>query len=154
MDLPDAVINTAVSELIGKEMKYCSRCKTLKPIDEFHHHSKTPDGHQPVCKKCRAELDKIRNEKKKAAREEMKKDSVLIDVPSPVVEKEPIPVPVPPMKKTDVIVTADGRRLVKSESQNKPLSEYTNREILAELKKRGYVWSEMWIKQTIDYNKI
>lgn len=36
----------------------------------------------------------------------------------------------------------------------KPLSSYTPRELLAELKSRGYVWERMYVKQFIEYSKI
>lgn len=32
--------------------KRCSWCKQDKPRDEFHRHSRTRDGRQPICKGC------------------------------------------------------------------------------------------------------
>ncbi len=32
--------------------KACTRCKTLKPIDDFYRHAKTKDKRQTVCKAC------------------------------------------------------------------------------------------------------
>ena len=36
----------------------CSTCRVSKPISEFHHYSKSPDGLNPQCKKCRSEHGK------------------------------------------------------------------------------------------------
>ena len=36
----------------------------------------------------------------------------------------------------------------------KPLSACTPRELLEELKRRGYVWDKMYVKQYIEYSKI
>ena len=40
--------------------------------------------------------------------------------------------------------------------KSKPLSDYTPRELLEELKRRGYVWDKMWVvtKQYVEFNKI
>lgn len=34
------------------------------------------------------------------------------------------------------------------------LSRVENRDLLVELKKRGYIWSEMYLKTRIEYSKI
>jgi Recombination endonuclease VII len=33
-------------------VKTCTRCKTAKPLDDFHRHAKAKDGHQAYCKGC------------------------------------------------------------------------------------------------------
>ena len=39
--------------------KRCSKCKTNKPLEDFHKNSAYVDGLQPYCKKCRnAHLEK------------------------------------------------------------------------------------------------
>ena len=130
MNMPDSII----SAVAGEELKYCPKCKTLKPYSEFHKNKAAKDGLQPICKKCRSEADKIRNDKIR----ELKRFSSNLQTTSP-----------------EVIKTVDGRTLIKKEtSDSKTLDQYTPREILAELKRRGYVWTEMWVKQTIDYDKI
>lgn len=48
-------------------MKICNHCKKLKPIDEFHKNSASPDGHRHVCKLCASEakrLNTIKNHNK------------------------------------------------------------------------------------------
>ena len=57
-------------------------------------------------------------------------------------------------KDSDSITLKDGTVLKKVAKDCKPLSDYTPRELLTELKSRGYVWENMYIKQTVDYNKI
>ena len=127
MNMPDSVIAAAA----GEELKYCPKCKTLKPYGEFHKNKAAKDGLQPICKKCRAEADKLRHQEISELRRKLAE------------------------KPVEVIKTTDGRTLIKKESSdNKALDQYTPREILAELKRRGYVWTEMWIKQSVDYDKI
>lgn len=36
----------------------------------------------------------------------------------------------------------------------KTLDKYTGRELLLELKSRGYIWREMYMKKYVDYNNI
>jgi 5-methylcytosine-specific restriction endonuclease McrA len=39
-------------------MKQCSRCKKLKPLEEFHKNKSREDGHQCYCKECMNEFSK------------------------------------------------------------------------------------------------
>lgn len=48
--------------------KKCSACHQVKPYSEFHLNTTAPDGHQPVCKICRAEYSRQRNLEKQYAR--------------------------------------------------------------------------------------
>lgn len=41
-------------------MKKCNKCKTEKPLDEFHKRSASKDGKQPFCKKCGAAKEAAR----------------------------------------------------------------------------------------------
>lgn len=38
-------------------MKICTRCKALKPLDNFHKESRRSDGICNVCKLCRSEIN-------------------------------------------------------------------------------------------------
>lgn len=135
--------DSIIEALAGTEMKYCSKCKTLKPVTEFHKNKASKDGLCPVCKECRSETEK---EKRKVYNEIASRKEG--DAP-----QEPKRLGRPP--KSEVIKTIDGRTLVKRESSDcKMLSQYTNREILEEIKRRGYEWDNMWIKQKIEYSKI
>lgn len=40
-------------------MKTCKKCELMKPLNDYHKHSKSKDGRQTVCKQCRNALDKI-----------------------------------------------------------------------------------------------
>lgn len=44
--------------------KRCRKCRTLKPVADFHRNSRLSDGHEHHCKSCRAEKDKIRRASK------------------------------------------------------------------------------------------
>lgn len=35
--------------------KHCSKCNTLKPMEEFHKNKSSHDGHRSVCKACHNE---------------------------------------------------------------------------------------------------
>ena len=41
-----------------------------------------------------------------------------------------------------------------AKAEMRPLSSYEPRELLAELKARGYVWEKMYVKQYVEYSKI
>jgi hypothetical protein len=43
------------------ETKKCSKCKIVKPVDEFYKRSKSKDGHGGYCKNCLKEYNNIRN---------------------------------------------------------------------------------------------
>ena len=40
---------------IAVEVKRCTKCGVVKPLDAFSPHRGTRDGRQPRCKACRAE---------------------------------------------------------------------------------------------------
>ena len=142
--MPDEIIQA----MAGTELKYCPRCKTLKPLSEFHKNKAAKDGCQPICKKCRHEADVERNkmlkERKLAAKEINNTDNQIS-----IIQSED------KMEKKEVIKTTDGRTLIKKEDSGlKPLERYTPRELLTELKRRGYIWKEMYVKQTVEWDKI
>src|SRR5204863_5514003 len=41
-------------------VKRCPRCGLTKPLSEFHLNRVRRDGHQSICKVCRAEIDHAR----------------------------------------------------------------------------------------------
>lgn len=142
--MPDEIIQA----MAGTELKYCPHCKTLKPLSEFHKNKASKDGCQPICKKCRHEADVERNkmlkERKHAAKEINNTDNQIS-----VNQTED------KMEKKEVIKTTDGRTLIKKEDSGlKPIEKYTPRELLTELKRRGYIWKEMYVKQTVEWDKI
>ena len=106
------------------------------PIEMFHISKKSADGRQSMCKKCKSEYSKLKvEEQRKKIAEATKAVETMA-------------------KNSDSITLKDGTVLRKVDKDCKPLSDYTPRELLTELKSRGYVWENMYIKQTVDYNKI
>lgn len=144
--MPDEIIEA----MAGTELKYCPRCKTLKPLSEFHKNNAAKDGRQPICKKCRHEADVERNKFLKE-RKRLQPESNNSDNQTQITQPEETRT----MEKKEIIKTADGRTLVKKEDSGlKPIEKYTPRELLAELKRRGYIWKEMYVKQTVEWDKI
>lgn len=144
--MPDDIIEA----MAGTELKYCPHCKTLKPLSEFHKNKAAKDGCQPICKKCRHESDAKRNQELKERRR-LLKEKITSETQTQVTQPEETKT----MEKKEIIKTADGRTLVKKEDSGlKPIEKYTPRELLAELKRRGYIWKEMYVKQTVEWDKI
>lgn len=53
--------------------------------------------------------------------------------------------------------SVDNKTVVQTETPHvvaKTLDKYTGRELLAELKSRGYIWDNMYVKQCVEYSKI
>lgn len=42
-------------ELFERGLKICTRCKDIKPLDEFHNNATRPDGKTDWCKVCASE---------------------------------------------------------------------------------------------------
>lgn len=51
----------------------------------------------------------------------------------------------------EAIITEDGNRLISTET---PIEKFSSRELLVELKKRGYYWEKMYVKQEVFFDKI
>ena len=52
------------------------------------------------------------------------------------------------------IVSTPMANSTKPTTENRPLKDIKSRELLEELKSRGYVWDKMWIQQYVEYSKI
>jgi len=119
------------------DYKTCVKCGKILPASAFRPNNKSKDGLQSYCKECQAEYDKERREAKKALAEEAKKELERM------------------ASNADTIKLKDGtvlRKVVKEEGN--PLAKFTARELLAEIKRRGYKWEKMTIVQEVDFNKI
>jgi len=44
---------------MSKQTKYCKRCDTVKPIEQFYHHQSNKDGRAYYCVTCSRERSKI-----------------------------------------------------------------------------------------------
>ena len=117
--------------------KTCSHCKKVLPVTMFHRSSLSKDGYQSMCKLCSNESARKSAAARKALKQEAQFKASL-------------------NTSGDTIVLSDGKVLKKKEEESTgiTLSDFSPRQLFAELKKRGYVWDNMWIKQTVDYDKI
>ena len=144
-------LNTLISKIFNNKTKHtmeevktkmCTHCKRVLPVSMFNKRSDNKtDGLQYVCKECNSKLSKEYNERKKAKKEEANNAAKKLPVSA------------------ERIVLKDGTVLKKKEQiAAEPsivsLADFSNRAILEELKTRGYVWEDMWIKVKIDYDKI
>lgn len=121
------------------ETKVCKKCGREFTIDQFRADKSQKDGHASVCKFCQSEYEREWAKKRREEKENLKKQAQAIADAMPDAE---------------IIKLDDGRVLKKVSKDCKPLSEYDPRELLAELKNRGYVWSDMYVKTKIEYSKI
>ena len=130
------------------ETKKCTRCGRVLPIENYNKSSKSADGLQIYCRECQSELSKAYNRANAAKiaerRRERQQQKAAVDS-APKDE---------PTNNADVIRTSDGRTLRRVSDSCKPLEEYTSRDLLSELKRRGYVWADMYVKHKIEYSKI
>ena len=110
------------------------KCGMELPIEMVYktNHGKGTDS---CCKQCRYEAVKARREAKKAKIKEAQRKAGAMPIDA------------------DKIVLDDGTVLKKVEKP-KALSDYTSRELLVELKNRGYQWGDMWHKTQIRYQDI
>lgn len=44
--------------------KECSRCKNTQPLHDFHRLWRSANGTQPICKRCKSELNLMRDRRK------------------------------------------------------------------------------------------
>lgn len=116
------------------ETKKCVKCGMELPIEMFYetNHGKGIDS---CCKQCRKEGMRARRAAKSAKIKEAQK----------VAGEAPI--------NAQTLTLADGTVLKKVEKL-KSLADYTPRELLTELKSRGYVWSDMYCKCVVKYADI
>ena len=108
------------------KLKKCAKCGNEYPVTEFYKNIKNKDGLQSYCKKCKAEVAK-----EYARRFADKKQSVI-----------------------EKVGTAEHTTLIKVYG-NPKLAEFTPRELMIELKARGFRWEYMLEPQRkIMYDKL
>lgn len=106
--------------------KKCAKCGNEYPVTEFYKNNKHKDGLQSYCKRCQNEVST-----ESARRFSAKKKSVI-----------------------DKIETAEHTTLFKVYG-NPKLAEFTPRELMVELKSRGFRWEYMLEPQRkIMYDKL
>ena len=116
------------------ETKKCVKCGMELPVEMFYktNHGKGIDS---CCMQCRKEAMKARRAAKRAKMQEAQK----------IANEAPI--------NAQTLTLADGTVLKKVEKQ-RTLADYTSRELLTELKSRGYVWSDMYCRCAVKYADI
>lgn len=108
------------------ETKICSKCKRDLPLTEFYKKKCAKDGLQYVCKECQ--------------KKESKKGTRTTGVNTSLERVERVDV---------------GGRILTKVYTNADLSKFTPRELMAELKARGFQWDYMLEPQRkIYYEKI
>ena len=108
------------------KLKKCAKCGNEYPATEFYKNNKNKDGLQSYCKRCQAEVAK-----ESAKRFADKKKSLI-----------------------DRVETAEHTTLIKVYG-NPKLAEFTPRELMVELKARGFRWEYMLEPQRkIMYDKL
>lgn len=108
---------------MDKVVKYCNKCKSILPIEEFYSNKSKSDGLSTYCKKRTKEIQSGRyhNGEKQ-------------------LESKPKVIPIDKAGELNLKV--------------KTLKDYSPRELLCELKERGYIWEKMYVKQYVDYSNI
>lgn len=113
-------------------MKVCCKCGRKLPVSAFYAKKKSKDGLQHYCKECHVQMCKSYYQSKKS-----KKHSVVDKV-------------VTESKKADI----DEHSMCKVYSDPE-LSKFTPRQLMAELKARGFRWEYMLEPQRkVYFNKI
>lgn len=107
------------------ETKVCSLCKQELPLTMFHKNHSRKDGLQTYCKECGKVYFANRTKKKK---------DILDCVET---------------------INVNGKELIKVENFNNELAKFTPRQLMQELKARGFKWDYMIEPQRkIMYDKI
>lgn len=118
------------------EEKMCSHCHKVKPVTEFYKNRTAKDGYSRQCKKCHdATVEKYHTKKA------MKSNGGGNSITNDLVKIDDI---------SDVI--GDG----KARTKRTPLSAYTPRELMLELKARGYTGKLEWTppKKVVDLARL
>ena len=128
------VVNEEHKEMDIKT-KYCPKCKRVLPVSAFSKSSSQHDGYQDRCKDCKnayqkeyyyrkkAESEKARESKEKIVEAHCKKD---LDSTA----------------KAKVVVDEKERTMLRVYTESE-LAKFTPRQLMAELKARGYRWEYM-----------
>lgn len=117
--------------------KRCSHCGKTLPVEKFYRSKQSKDGYMYSCKDCVNESKRRGVEDKRRKREEARLALAKQGVKNPSIMQ---------VKREE----ARAERY----AVPKTLDLYTARELLAELKYRGYVWTDMTLTQKVRYDEI
>lgn len=112
------------------ETKYCPKCKRILPTTDFAKCSHSKDGLQDRCKECKNQYQKERYYKNKEAKMSKKR-----------VDAEP-KVKLDKVSESKVVVDEKERTMLRVYSDSE-LAKFTPRQLMAELKARGFRWEYM-----------
>lgn len=112
---------TIQAQPAAEGLKKCVRCNESKPLSEFHNMTHSKDGHQSYCKQCTKMVDKERNARING------KHADVADILDGLVEGLGPEHTGTPLKRRTA------------------LSAYSTRELLSELKKRGFRGHLEWV---------
>ena len=102
------------------KMKKCPKCGKVLPVTEFYSNARNSDGLQDKCKACQKEWNK---EYVKRKREQMQSSENKIE-------------------RKEVIIEEKSHTMTKVYT-NPELAKFTPREMMSELKARGFRWEYM-----------
>lgn len=111
-------------QVLEVKTKYCPKCGRTLPVTEFYGNKHNKDGLQEKCKDCQREWNREYQQRKR----EEKRISKLNHEDKIETEK--------------VIVDAKEYTMAKVYSEPE-LAKFTPRQLMAELKQRGYRWEYM-----------
>jgi len=138
--------------MIEIQTKKCAHCGRELPVSEYNHCSVASDGLQSWCRDCsreanrkawRAKKEKAHQEKKEMERltegKVVDPNLILLTRKEGHIAGECEVVPMPPIypQRTQRREKSEPAKVVKS------LRDATPRELMAELKRRGFVWTDM-----------
>lgn len=109
-----------------EEQKTCSSCGRLLPLSDFYKSARTKDGHENYCKECRKKRNAINYKKR-------------VTLPPPTV---------PNSIDQELLDCIGPEHVGKPIQRRTPLSAYTPRELMIELKRRGFTGHLDWIPPT------
>lgn len=116
-------METSFSHLL-KASKVCACCKIEKPLSEFWKNARNKDGYDNYCKGCKSKIQR-ENRLKRLAKE-------ANTLPPPVTSPAPNAASHAPLEHAE------------KPQQDKLLKDCTPRELILELKNRGYKGRLVW----------
>lgn len=133
MDMISNVENTVViSGALGHglQTKKCAKCGRVLPVTAFSKKVNSPDGYQERCRECKAAYMREYTARKKQEANNAKLEKIVV-------------------KQSD-----ESHTMIKVYSDSE-LARFTQRQLMAELKARGYRWDYMLEPQRkIHFDKI
>jgi transposase-like protein len=122
-EVSNVVVNSESSQELKKEQevaatKKCPKCGRVLPTTEFYGNTRSKDGLQDKCKECQKEWNAEYQRRKR-------KEKVNVDACD-----------------TTIKISEQERTMTKVFT-NPELAKFTPRELMSELKARGWVWDSM-----------